>query len=282
MALLYKRRITVEVAGLTVKDLRIIAQTERQIDQAQNKGEVTIYNLSPENETLIYERADEVRISAGYPSTEALIFDGFSERVRRVREDLSRQTIIKLGDSVRKAAGTSGGQPRLGGWLSGLALRGPETIRNIVQRIIDEGDMPPLAHGALDMIPSGATANNWAMSGPATVALTTILRRVMLTWFEDNGVIRINKARPPGGGAVIQSDAPTINISVDTGMIDRPIETDEGAEILMLLNPAVVPGCQLNVQSDTLNGSFKVVGMRHSADNWATGPFQTWVDLREI
>ena len=37
----------------------------------------------------------------------------------------------------------------------------------------------------------------------------------------------------------------------------------------------------LTIDSDALGGSFKVVGLRHSADNWK-GKFETFVDLREL
>ena len=275
MTLLYDRRIRIEVAGLTIEGLRIAFDVERQSDATQNKGKATIYNLAPENEDRVYERADDVRIHAGYPETQALVFDGFSERVQRVREKLSRQTIIKLGDAVRKAGTTA---PTLSGETS-LSLRGPQPVADIVRAIARDIGLPT---GPLDAIPAAATYTNWIYSGQAAAALSTVLKTVGCTWFEDNGVLRVNRPMQAGSGAMPQSDAPTISVSPDSGLLDRPTETDEGAEVTMLLNPAVVVGCRIELESKSLSGAWKVVRLRHNGDNWHTGTFTTWVDLRAL
>lgn len=44
MALLYGRRLRVEVAGLRIDDLRIHLEMTRQIDHTQDTGSVAIYN----------------------------------------------------------------------------------------------------------------------------------------------------------------------------------------------------------------------------------------------
>ena len=276
MALLYERQIDIAVAGLVVSDLRITFDIERQIDPSENRGTVTIYNLAPENETRVRERGDDITIDAGYPETKARIFDGFVERVLRVREQLARKTTIKLADAVRKAGRDNA---RLGG-ITRRTIRPPVTVREVAQVLIRDIGLPV---ASLDPIPPVATLNDgWVFNESAASALTTLLKRVNCTWYEDDGIIRINRPMPQGQGAQVQPDAPTIKTSPDSGLIDRPIETDEGAEAVMLLNPEIRPGVRLEIESDSLNGSFKVVGCRHEGDNWHSGPFQTWVDLREI
>ena len=222
MTLLYDRRIRVEVAGLTVEDLRITFEIEREADATQNKGTVSIFNLAPANEERIYKRSDEIRVNAGYPETVALLYAGHVERVQRMRQQLARRTVIKLGDTVRRSGREN---PRLGGVYS-ATLKGPVAIREIVRGIAAALELP---FGPLDTIPVDATWTNWAFSGPASAAMSAALRRVKCTWYEDNGKIRINRPRPAGTGADLQSDGPTIFLSPDSGLIDRPIETDEGA-----------------------------------------------------
>ena len=41
-----------------------------------------------------------------------------------------------------------------------------------------------------------------------------------------------------------------------------------GAEIRTFLDPRIVLGAQINLESMTLSGSWKVVSLRHSGDNW--------------
>ena len=266
MALLYDRKIDVDVAGLSIRDLRIVFDIERQIDPSENRGTVTIYNLAPENETQVRERGDEISIDAGYPETQARLFKGFVERVLRIREDLARKTTIKLADAVRK-------NTRIGG-VTRQTLRPPVTVRDVAHILARDIGLPI---ASLDAIPPTATLNDgWVFNENAAAGLTILLKRVNCAWYEDDGLIRINKF------ARLQTDGPTIRTSPDSGLIDRPIETDEGAEAIMLLNPEVRPGIRLDIESVSLTGSFKVVGCRHEGDNWYSGPFQTWVDLREL
>ena len=272
MTLLYRRSIQITVAGLTVTALRMAFQIARQIDGSQNRGMAIIYNLAPENEERVYERAESITIEAGYPETQALVFDGFVERVQRVRESLSRQTRCTLVDRMRKGSGGNA----LGGWTS-LTLRGPEPVREIARLISADIGIPL---GPLDAIPADATYTDWVYSGPGGAALTTLLATVPAVWFEDDGLIRINRPRPPTEPGDPQPDASHITVSPDTGLIDRPIETAEGAEAIMLLNPRIVIGSRLTLESDALSGDFKVTSLRHEGDNWHSRSFQTWVDLR--
>ena len=78
-----------------------------------------------------------------------------------------------------------------------------------------------------------------------------------------------------------QPDAPTVTISPETGLVGSPLSTDEGAECTMFLNPQAKVGGVLALTSEALSGSYRIVGLRHDADNWS-GPFTTWVDLREL
>ena len=72
-----------------------------------------------------------------------------------------------------------------------------------------------------------------------------------------------------------------VAISPQTGLIDSPVVTDEGAEIRTFLNAAIVPGCVIELESVVLSGRWKVNSMRHSGDNWS-GPFETFCDLRDV
>ena len=278
MAVLFGRRIIVDVAGLTITEPRIHVDLERQIDKTQDRGEIAIYNLSDEHEKQIYERGAALTVQAGYPETTAIIYQGQLARVERVRERNARITKIKIGDEVRQ-------RNRLGGYYA-ESLAGTTPVRQIVERIVKAMNAArpavfatplfPIRLGPLDAIPAGATFEDWQWdSGGAELALTTILDYVDCTWFEYDGVIRINRTR------VLQSDAPMVAISPETGLIDRPAVTDEGAECKMFLNPAVRLGGLLDITSEALIGQFKIVSIRHTADNWQ-GPFRTFCDLRPL
>ena len=238
MALLYRRQIKVDVAGFTISEPRIVVELEKQIDSTQDRGEVSIYNLRDEHEGRIRDSGGPITVSAGYPETTAIIFDGEVQRVIRTRKDKGRITRIKVGDQVRQ-------KNRIGGVYSD-SLSGPYPIRRIVPRIVtamNGGPLPPgvttrppgyLALGPLDAIPAEATVTNWHWGGqPADAALTALLARVSCTWFEEDRLIRINRI------GLIQSDAPAISVSPQTELIGRVNDTDEGYDARMFLNPAV-------------------------------------------
>ena len=260
--LLYGRAIRVEVAGLVISELRISFELDRQIDSTQDRGSVRIYNLRPDHADRIFERAGPITIAAGYPETTAIVFDGQVQRVIRAREHLAHATRIKLGNMVRA-------KRRFGGYVS-RAYDGPVRVRQIVQDAICAIGLPA---GPLDAIPPPATVAECRLSGPADFALNEILKRVGCSWFERDGITRINRA------GMTQADAPTIRVTPENGVIAAPIETDEGAEVRMYLNPLVVLGCIIEIESRTLGGRWKVAGLRHAGDNWQ-GPFETVCDLR--
>ena len=264
MTLLYGRRIEVSVAGLVIADLRISVELERMIDRTQARGKIDIYNLNDEHEQRIYDRGGPVTVSAGYPQTVAEIFSGEAQRIVRARERLARITSISIGDMVRQ-------KDRLGGNTL-RSYDGAVSVRMIAMDLATDIGIPL---GPLDAIPESASFQDFYWTGPADGGLTVLLKSVQCQWYESDGLIRINRV------GMAQPDAPRVSISPETGLVDTPIATDEGAEARMLLNPALQLGGILDIESASLTGSWKIVGLRHNADNWS-GKFVSWCDLREL
>lgn len=262
--MLFRRVIEVTVAGLFITQPRIRAVVEREAGESQTKGAVQIYNLSPGHSEQIYERAEAISLQAGYPSTIASIFEGNVQRVRRPRQNLAHITHIELGDMTHS--------PDTLGGSTNRTYEGLETYRNIVADFIfDMG----LAMGPLTVIDIGLSVRDYTWSGRSTDGLTNLLGRIGIKWFEDDGVIRFQRGNFP------QPDAPVISISPASGLVGTVAPTDEGVEAKMFLNPQVRIGNVIDLFSRDLPGRYRVVGLKHEADNWK-GPFTTWVDLREL
>ena len=270
MPYLYQRQIRTTVAGLIIEDLRQSLSLERHSDQTQDRGSIAIYNLSPAHESRIRDRGGPITVEAGYPDTIALVFDGEVQRVVRARERTARITRITIGDQVRQ-------KERLGG-VSNRVYPGVESVRRIVADLIADMGLQP---GPLDAIPSGATFTDFHWAGfPSVGGLRAVLNGsepslAHLQWHEADGVVRFSA---PGKAQV---DAPTIVLSPDTGLIESPIVTDEGAEARAFLNPAIVLGCLIDLESAALSGRWKVTSLRHTGDTWS-GEFETGMDLREV
>ena len=269
MPYLFGRRIEVSVADLEISEPRISLSLERYSDHTQDRGEVAIYNLGADVETRIYERGSDIRIRAGYPETVALLFDGSVQKVVRERDNLSRITRCMLGDKVHGAQILAGEFQK--------SYEGSVPVRQIVADICRDGFNLP--HGPLDAIPADATFRNYFVATvPATAAMIAVLREVdpPVRWYESDGVIRFAR------NGERQSDAPIVRVSPETGLVDNPRVTDDGVEIEMLLNPQIVIGAGIELKSDTTSGSYVVEEMRHDADNWQSGRFVTWCDLRPV
>ena len=261
---LFKRLIKVEVAGLTFTRPRMTVRVKRHADNSQTTGHVLIYNLAPENASRIYDRGDTIRVQAGYPDTIGTIFEGNIQRARNYRQDLAHITHINLGDMARAAS-------VLGG-VSARSYDGPVPVRDIAADLVT--DMG-LQLGPLNAIAETLTATNYVVAGQSTDALTVLLKRYGLRWFEDNGVVRFRAAGIP------QVDATAFGVSPATGLIGVPRTTDEGAEAVMFLNALARIGGIMDILSVALTGRYRIVGLEHNADNW-DGPFKTWVDLRGL
>ena len=269
MPILYSRLIRTNVAGLTIEDLRQTLSLERNSDPTQDRGELVIYNLSPANETRIRDRGGPITIEAGYPETLAIVFDGEVQKVVRSRDRTARVTRITLGDQVRQ-------KDRLGG-VTNRVYPGVESARRIASDLIADMELEP---GPLDAIPESATCTDFHWAGlPSDGGIRALLNTASpslahLQWYEADGVVRFSEPSRP------QTDAPTIRLSPTTGLIESPLVTDEGAEARSFLNPAIVLGCIIELESRALSGRWKVVALRHNADTWSGG-FETGVELRE-
>ena len=261
---LFRRLIRIGVAGLVITDPRISVMVERQADSTQTTGHVSIYNLAPAREQQIYQRSTDITIQAGYPGTIASIFSGQVQRVRRPRQDLAKITYIELGDGVHR-------EDTLGG-VTARSYAGPVSLRQIAGDFVSDME---LQLGPLDAIPITATITDFVWFGPASEGLTVACRKFDVRWFEDDEFVRFRRA------AMTQPDAPSLQVSPSRGLIGAPLATDEGAECVMFLNPQAKIGGLLTLSSETLSGRYRIVGLRHEADNWEN-PFRTWCDLREV
>ena len=129
--ILYARRILVEIAGFIIEDLRINVEISREIDDTQVKGRVNIYNLSQDHEQQIIDRQDTISVQAGYPETLAILFEGYVQRITKIREDLAHITQIHLGDTAHR-------EQTLRGTFSG-SYDGAVAVRQIARDIITDG-----------------------------------------------------------------------------------------------------------------------------------------------
>ena len=261
---LYGRRIRVRIAGLEITKPQIAFQVEREPDETPPEGEVRLWNLTREHASQIYERGGPLTVEAGYGDALSELVNSEAEKVAHTRRDTARITTIEFGGLVSAPT-------RLGG-VTSRSWTGNETIRQIITDVVS--DMG-LTAGPLEAIPAGETAENWAWSGQSSRALTALTKRVDARWYDDDGVVRFTRRGQATTGA------PDLVLSKDTGLIGTPTITDRGANATSLLRPLARIGARVQVESDAVNGSWLVAGLRHEGTNDAAGRFQTGFELRQ-
>ena len=187
MATLYRRNIRVNVAGLTIDQLRMSFTVERDADQTQPLGKVRIHNLSRDTEQRIRERGDTAVLEAGYTDAfTGVLMEGRLQEVRRgpegmtdggtgaksetIRQRLSRITTIEIGgeahsiESLRTAV-------TLETFDTGTPVR--EVARSVIEK-----DMGLMA-GPLTAIPAEAKLDSpLAGDGDSRRVLTIVANMV--------------------------------------------------------------------------------------------------------
>ena len=266
MAEFWQHKVEATIAGIRISDPKIQFSIKRESDSTPPSGFVSIFNLSVDTERQIHERGKTIILNGGYGNNLGLLFDGAVQKVERERIKLSRITTIKIAGKVVEKETLSG--------VTNRSYNGDIPVRQIVTDIATDINMKT---GPLNLIPADAVIHNWHYTGRASNALTIAIRDHGLTWYEDDGVIRVNK---PGRNTQ-QADAETVSISEENGLIGAPSVTDQGVRIRCLLRPTVRIGHIVNLKSLATTGRFKIVAIHHVGDNW-TGSFYSELDLREL
>lgn len=257
----WRRHVSVEVAGLTITEPKIEGNVRRKVGGEPPAGSLLVYNLAPNTQQRIKERNQAINVVAGYSDFQASIFSGLTQKVERDRDDLAGLTRITLtGVAQQEAKPTA-------------AISYENESLHLI--IADYVDKIGLRLASLNAIPN-PIIENWYSVESAEAGLTRLLRSQGLSWYEENGVARVN--RP----SQLQTGAGTIMLSPQTGLVERPSETDAGARARSLLLPQVQLGTQIQLQSSTLSGNWKVVTLEHRFANWLPGDFFTDMELRPL
>lgn len=233
---LYKRSIKVIVGDsdsprgpLEFTNLRMTFEIKKNLDSTPAEGFVSIYNLTEANQAFIVNKADRVRVLAGYDGDYSLLFDGDIANIDRERRELDRITTIWLGGNVFKLTDA---------YVS-LSFSGPVTLKDIIKQAIPTFNLQGIQ--GLDTLPD-ETLHNYAYSGKTGDLLDSLLHYHFYDWFEEDGYIVV---LPPNG--VFDDQIPLISSA--TGMVGSPAKTEEGIKVTTLLRPGLRPGSVFEVDA---------------------------------
>lgn len=266
--ILWKRTIEVRVADLALRDLRIAVRLRRKTGEAAN-GTIQIWNLTPDHHARIRHRS-RIIVRAGHSGQIGQLLDGVVQEAKHERRRTDVLSTIRVG-----ALHT---QERPKGWTSNASYPGTQPVLLIAEELL--ADFNPVdGVGLVINDPSplrGLTVRDFTATTSTASALDKLLDAAggHLTWSENDGVVEFQRSGP----STTTQSAP-IRLSRETGLLANPIPTDDGVQAVAFLQARARIGGLVSIDSDHHAGSYRIVGIAHSGDNWR-GRFETRFDLR--
>ena len=261
------------MAGLRFSDIKIEIDIEKSVIGSPGKGQVTLYNLAPENQARIVALTKDRKpipchIWAGYGDAASLIFSGSTARVYAERDGVDRRLNVKLRGAIVK---TDTGEGR----TTNRSYDGAVGLQSIVEDLVsDLVGVETLKIGSLVEIPE-VDLEDFAYQGDTIEGLTELLEGHGVSWFEDDGTIRFHQTGRH------DADIPTVVLSPRTGLLGTPTVEMLGGTATSLLQPLAQVGGKVVVEAETLAGEWVASRVQHRGDN-RTGPFTSEFTLRPL
>lgn len=263
--------------GILVDKLRIDFEITKTIQPSPNSGIIKIYNLNPNNETLIHDEYTDIIVNAGYKNNVRILFSGNIKHVFKYKQKTDYITEIEAAD---------GDNDYRNSYLSETLSAGT-TREHIVQRAVASF--------------KAGTTQGFTGIDPVTNSRAVVLagstRRILDRLAKDSGA---NWSIQDGQLTIVKANATLPNTAIvmnsQSGMLEAPEINDKGIRVKCLLNPqlAVNGVVKLNnndirVQERRVNilskkadkiaaktqqpvrldpdGLYKIIRIRHHGDN---------------
>lgn len=282
MTLQFDRKVEVQVDTIVIVELDVSFRVTKTLKKEPNTCELTIYNLNKEHrEQLAQLESAVVQIKAGYKgrgdqSTSALaavdsllsgggsggaelgsIFIGDVRDISSLYEPPDWITTLESGDGEKKnrtarinksfAKGTSlktamtEAAKAMGAGLGNVAKKA------LTGKLVDAG---------------GEFLNNLTLSGQASKEFDRLVKSAGLEWSIQDGVIQmLDPGKPLEDISVV--------LSHESGLIGSPtIGSDGVIRMTALINSDIIPGRQIELESEVLKGRFRAERCEYTGTNF--------------
>lgn len=228
--ILYGRRYRIIIAdaqgeAFDVSDLRITFSIVKTMVMEPNSSTIVIYNLSAETENNIMMNAVRVTVEAGYVGAQfGVIFDGDILQTLRDKPDAATYelTIIALDSDAS-----------VNFEIANYSVLKGQTARTVVDHIVNSAQYPVTMGTISDGLSNTpALTRGKVFFGKSSDYLRQIAQSNNCQYYMENGQINIvNMADEP--------DGTILDLSVSSGLLGTPQQTDYGISGSCLLNPAI-------------------------------------------
>ena len=269
MSDLFNREVRVNVGGLLVHSQRVVADgkavkqgldvsfsAEGSLTRAPNTLDLAILNLNPDNRARLQqvEGTAICCLEAGYPGNIGQIFAGTVRTVFSGQEGVDWITSLECSDGsqqLRSKRINTSFPPgtRLKTVLEAVAKATGLELGNVSRTLLDSA---AFTNGGKNL--GQDFVEGVVVSGSAADEFDSLLQSAGLEWSIQGGEIQILRAGRP-------LEIPPVLLSTSSGLIGSPEVGQDGVvRFRSLIQPGIVPGRKVQVQSRQINGSvFKVI-----------------------
>jgi hypothetical protein len=271
--LLFGRRYALAIGSTQITRLRVAFRVKKTLTKEPNTAEIVVYNLSESTRRQLQGKAIPVVLSAGYVDNEAVIFSGDARYIDHVREGADWITKIKCGDGERAYQFRRFNGSFAPGTSIADVIRACASALSINTGNLEEALAKPFRGGRT------VFRNGFSASGDAIDVLDQLLRGAGFTVSIQNGALQVLQ-----GGQPVPSSA--VLLSASTGLVGSPeLGTPEkqGApprvKAKSLLQPKIVCGGIVELQTISFKGQFRVEALEHTGDTDG-GEWYTALELK--
>jgi hypothetical protein len=244
--------------AVIVRTMRVRFKIEKNLGKHPNKASITITNLAPETIAAL-KKPLIVQLEVGYDGVENLqkLFSGDLRIADTMHNGPDVDTKLEMGE---------GDTAFQFGHISQAYASGSKVLSTVKDALGQLGlPVPPGLDAVAEL--QGVHAGGITLHGQAHRELSKLLTPVGMSWSMQEG-----KAVLLRDGQVRESQA--VVISLKNGMVGSPQlgagkKPGEAASLHVktLIDPRIVAGCQISVDSRDVKGLFRVEHLEHSGDS---------------
>lgn len=260
---------------------------KKTITPEMNPGTLKIFNLAASTRGSIHELESVCIVRVGYAEAEGPVevFRGYVSSASTAREGPNLVTVLELRDGYQELQAAKANVSFSGG----ISLDKP--INDIIKKLgfLPEKKLNRLK-GKVAEVKNKILPRGWSFNGSAKDAMNELCSFAGIEWSIQSGQLKLLAPK--------EVDSTIVYISSESGLVGKPTRlsniatssTDAkdtkkkkqlGWRIESLLLPTVEPGNAVQVASEEVNGTFKVVTVSHEGELMGPG-WNTTLEVVEV
>lgn len=248
--------------GIVVRDLRVALDIEKTLEPEPDTCKLFLYNASADIRKAIAEENVTCSLAAGYDGNRESLFAGDVTWQRSRLQGTEWVTEVQVGDGTRAYKEAKVSKSFKAGVTLETALK--EVVAQMGLRLPRNFTGPELKA----QFSAGLT-----LHGPAHKILTNLLnsrparsKKDRFSWVIQDGVLQIlrDSEVKRGNALLVSQDNGLVGVPESGSVPEKGKPPTIGFQTL--LNPALVPGGLVQLDSISTKGSFKLLRVAHAGD----------------